>query len=65
MLFCSVAGNTFSPIMSTAIGADSGGIESKVLLSRGVNILRPVHAARPGDLGRAILWNQLNFGGVV
>lgn len=61
MLFCSVARNMFNSIISTAIEADAGGVDSKVLLFCGVNVMRPVHAARPGDLGGAVLWNRPNF----
>jgi hypothetical protein len=62
---CSVYRNMLSLCMSTAFGAASGGVGSKVLLSHGVNVLDPVHAARVGALGGAVLGPSMIVGGIL
>jgi hypothetical protein len=54
-LIPSVARNILTLGMGTAFGAASGGIGSKVLLSHGLSVMDPVHAARAGALGGAVL----------
>jgi hypothetical protein len=50
-----VARNMLTLGMGTAFGAAAGGVGSKVLLSHGLSVLDPVHAARAGALGGAVL----------
>ncbi len=46
-------------------GAADGGVENKVLLSHGINLLEPLHAASLGALGGAVLGIGLIVGWVV
>ena len=51
----SVTLNMLSLGRSTALGAAAGWTGSKVLLSHGYTVMDPVHAARAGALGGAVL----------
>jgi hypothetical protein len=54
-LIGSVTLNMLSVGRSTAIGAAAGWVGSTVLLSHGYTVMDPVHAARAGALGGAVL----------
>ena len=61
----SVVHNMLSLGMSTAVGAAAGGVGSKVLLAHGVSVLDPLHAARAGALGGAVLGPGVIVGGLM